>query len=131
MKGIVLFDGVCNLCNGTVQFIIHHDGAGYFQFASLQSIAGARFIKEYGLTPNMNSVILIENGSYYEKSDAALRICRKLEGGWKLLAIFSIIPKPIRDFVYDRIAKNRYRWFGKKDSCMLPNTENHNRFLEK
>ncbi|XJZ29070.1 thiol-disulfide oxidoreductase DCC family protein [Bacillota bacterium Lsc_1132] len=130
MAGIVLFDGLCNLCSGAVQFIIKRDPGGYFQFASLQSKAGIRFLKQYGIPDNLNSVILIDNGIFFEKSDAALKICLRLKGGWKLVAVFFIIPKPVRDLVYDAIANKRYRLFGKKDSCMLPTAENRKRFLD-
>ncbi len=130
MEGIVLFDGECNLCSGTVQFIIKRDPKGYFQFASLQSKTGMMLLKKYRLPSSQNSVILLEDGMAFEKSAAVLKICSRLTGLWKLIVIFRIIPKPIRDFVYDVIAKNRYRWFGKKDSCMLPSAENRRRFLE-
>lgn len=128
MGGIILFDGICNLCNGTVQFIIKHDPNEYFRFASLQSKAGSRLVKEFELQGALNTVILIENGKHFEKSDAVLKIARRL-GGWKLLTLFWILPKPVRDFVYDLIARNRYNWFGKRESCMIPTPENEKRFL--
>lgn len=128
MAAIILFDGVCNLCNGTVQFVIKHDPDEYFRFASLQSQAGKGLLKEHDLQRSLNTVILIEGGKFYEKSDAVLKIAGRLRG-WKLLSVFWILPKPIRDFVYDLISRNRYYWFGKRESCMLPTAENKKRFL--
>jgi predicted DCC family thiol-disulfide oxidoreductase YuxK len=130
MRSIILFDGVCNFCEGSVQFIIKRDPVGHFQFASLQSKTGERLLKQLEVKNHLESLVLIENHRYYKKSTAALRIFRNLKGGWKLLYVFRIIPTPIRDFFYDWIAKNRYKWFGKKDSCMIPTTEIRNRFLE-
>lgn len=129
-KAIVLFDGVCNLCNGSVQFIIRRDAAGFFQFASLQGGAGQALMAKYRLEGEMSSIVLIENDRVYLKSDAVLRICRHLKGGWRLLVIFRIVPRPLRNLVYDFIARNRYRWFGKQDTCMLPTPDIKNRFLE-
>ncbi|MGG5254316.1 thiol-disulfide oxidoreductase DCC family protein [Neobacillus sp. SM06] len=130
MVGIVLFDGECNLCSGTMQFIIKRDPNGYFRFGSLQSKTGMMLLKKYRLPENQNSVILLDDGMAFEKSAAVLKICSRLTGLWKLVVIFQIIPKPLRDFVYDVIATNRYRWFGKKISCMLPSAENRSRFLD-
>jgi predicted DCC family thiol-disulfide oxidoreductase YuxK len=123
--GIVLFDGVCNLCNGSVQFIIRHDTKDYFRFDSLQSHnqKGNRIPEDY------DSIILIENGKHYYRSTAALRITRRLNGLWKLLYIFIIVPPFIRNAVYDFIARNRYRWFGKQDVCMMPSAELKGKFL--
>jgi predicted DCC family thiol-disulfide oxidoreductase YuxK len=129
-RSIILFDGVCNFCESSVQFIIKRDPVGHFQFASLQSETGERLLKQLEVKNHLESLVLIENRRYYKKSTAALKICKNLKGGWKLLYIFRIIPTPIRDFFYDWIAKNRYKWFGKKDSCMIPTTEIRNRFLE-
>lgn len=130
MAGIILFDGVCNLCNNSVKSIIQRDSAGYFQFASLQSDVGQKLLQHYGLNDYINSFVLIENERYYLKSSAALRICKNLDGAWKLLSFLRIIPRPIRDFIYDRIAHNRYKWFGKQDSCMIPTPEIRKRFLD-
>ncbi|MFF2445831.1 thiol-disulfide oxidoreductase DCC family protein [Neobacillus sp. NPDC058068] len=130
MERIILFDGVCNLCNSSVQFILKRDPNGTFKFASLQGEAGQSLLKKYGLNTNINSFVLLENGEIHLKSTAALRICRKLTGAWRLLAVFLIIPRSIRDLFYGIIAKNRYRWFGKKDSCMLPKPEWKSRFLD-
>ncbi|SET00118.1 Predicted thiol-disulfide oxidoreductase YuxK, DCC family [Oceanobacillus limi] len=129
MSGIILFDGVCNFCDQSVQFILKRDEKHYFQFASLQSDAGKKLIKDFDVPTDIDSMILIENNKYYSKSSAALRICKNLKGLWRLLYGFLIVPKPIRDFAYGIIAKNRYKWFGKRDSCMLPPPEVRDRFL--
>jgi predicted DCC family thiol-disulfide oxidoreductase YuxK len=130
MVRIILFDGVCNLCNSSVQFILKRDPNGTFKFASLQGETGQALLKKYGLNTDSNSFVFIENDKIHLKSTAALRVCRKLTGAWRLLAAFLIIPGFIRDHFYGIIAKNRYRWFGKKDSCMLPKPEWKNRFLD-
>ena len=129
-KPLLLFDGVCNLCNSSVQFIIRHDPEQKFLFASLQSDKGQEILKELGLNAKeFNSLILIENGKAYMRSTGALRIARHLSGLWKFLYIFIIIPSFIRDFLYNFVAHNRYRFFGKKDHCMIPTPELKARFL--
>lgn len=128
--GIILFDGVCNLCNGTVQFILKRDPKGYFQFASLQSDAGQELLKKYNLpTEVFNSFVLIENDKAYLQSTGALRVARRLNAAWPMLYGFIIVPAFIRNFFYNLISKNRYRWFGKKEECMLPLPEWKGRFL--
>ncbi|MEX1383530.1 thiol-disulfide oxidoreductase DCC family protein [Lutibacter sp.] len=130
-KSIILFDGICNLCNTSVIFIIKHDKKAHFKFASLQSDAAKELLLQYNVKKiKIDSIILIENGTFYEKSTAALRISKKLNGGFKLLYIFILIPTFIRDWVYNYIAKNRYKWFGKKDNCMIPSEKLKSRFLE-
>lgn len=131
MDRIILFDGVCNFCNHSVQFIIKRDPNRYFKFASLQNEIGGELLKKYGLNQDMNSFVLIENEKVYVKSSGALQVCRNLKGSWKLLAVFQIIPRPLRDCIYDFIAKNRYKWFGKQESCKLPLPEDRERFLIK
>ncbi len=129
-KPLLLFDGICNLCNSSVQFIIRHDPEQKFLFASLQSDKGQEILKELGLNnKEFNSLILIENGKAYMRSTGALRIARHLSGLWKFLYIFIIIPSFIRDFLYNFVAHNRYRFFGKKDHCMIPTPELKARFL--
>lgn len=129
-KSLLLFDGVCNLCNSSVQFILLRDKKDRFRFASLQSDYGQNLLREHNLpTESFNSLVLVENGKVYKKSTAALRIARKLKGLWPILFAFIIIPPFIRNFVYDIIAKNRYRWFGKKEECMLPRPEWKQKFL--
>ena len=127
---IVLFDGVCNLCNGSVQFILQRDPAGKFRFASLQSDLAQRLLTERGLDPKaLDSVVVIDGGRLYRESDAALRIARDMKGAWKALTVFRVIPRPLRDWAYRLIARNRYRWFGKSDTCWLPTPELRGRFL--
>jgi predicted DCC family thiol-disulfide oxidoreductase YuxK len=129
-NGIILFDGVCNLCNRIVQFIIKRDNNGYFQFASQQSAKGKALMEKYRIDTNTDSFILIEQEKAYMKSAAALRVCRNLDGIWKVFYAGMIFPKPIRDSLYDYIARNRYKWFGKRDSCMLPGPDMKKRFIE-
>ena len=127
---VVLFDGVCNLCNGSVQFILKRDPRGRFRFASLQSETGRSLMAEHGLDPDvLSSVLLVEDGRVWRESSAALRIARHLPGGWKLLRVFAVVPRPLRDAVYRWIARNRYRWFGKTETCWLPTPELRERFL--
>lgn len=127
---IVLFDGVCNLCHGTVQFIIQADHRARFRFASLQSDAGERLLKEVGYQgPPLDSVVLVYGGKLWTHSDAVLEIARILGKGWALAYIFKGIPRSIRDRIYRWVAKNRYAWFGKKESCMLPTPNLKSRFL--
>jgi len=127
---IILFDGVCNLCNASVQFVIRHDPQARFKFAALQSATAEKLLQNCAFDrASLDSVILVEDGRVYIESDAALRIARKLGGGWWLLAGFSIVPRPIRDAVYRFIARNRYRWFGKQESCMMPTPDLRARFL--
>lgn len=126
---IVLFDGVCNFCDASVNFIISRDRAGVFRFAPLQSDAGRELIEKYSIPADVDSVILIDNDRAFIHSDAALRIAQRLGGVWKLLSLFRIVPRSIRDWGYKLFAKNRYRLFGKKDSCMMPTPEIRERFL--
>jgi predicted DCC family thiol-disulfide oxidoreductase YuxK len=129
-KSLILFDGVCNLCNSSVQFILLRDKKDKFRFASLQSDYGQSILKQYNLpTDKFNSLALVENSKIYQKSTGALRIARKLKGLWPMLYGFIIVPPFIRNLVYDIIAKNRYRWFGKKEECMLPRPEWKQKFL--
>jgi len=127
---ILLFDGVCNLCNRVVQFVIKRDTKATIKFASLQSDAGQVLLKKVGLpTDNFTSIVLIINNNHYLKSTAGLRVLKELGGVWKLLYVFIFLPKPLRDFIYDLIAKNRYQMFGKRDVCMLPTDDLKQRFL--
>lgn len=127
---IILFDGVCNLCNSSVNFIIDHDPHGNFQFAALQSNYGQEKLKELGFnTSDFDSIVLLSNGKVFKKSSAALRIAKKLSGLWPLLYIFIIVPPFIRHAVYDIISRNRYKWWGKRDSCRMPTPELKKRFV--
>lgn len=131
-KNLVLFDGVCNLCNSSVQLIIKRDKKDIFRFASLQSDLGKSLTNntEPQTESSLKSIVLIESdGRRYTKSTAALRIARHLSG-YSWLSVFLILPKFIRDFFYDVIARNRYRWFGKKDECMIPTPELQSKFLD-
>ncbi|WP_425392294.1 thiol-disulfide oxidoreductase DCC family protein [Ekhidna sp.] len=130
-KPIILFDGVCNLCNSSVQFVIKRDEKEQFLFASLQSeYAKENLPATLSEEDNLQSIVLKHRGSIKTKSTAALHIARKLNGLWPALYGLIIIPKFIRDWVYDIIAKNRYKWFGKKDQCMIPSPEMKSRFLD-
>lgn len=130
MSAVILFDGVCNFCNGAVNFIIARDKAGYFKFAPLQSEVGERLLAENGIDKiETDSVVLIEDGKVYTYSTAALRVARKFDGIWSWAYAFIVVPKPVRDFFYRLFAKYRYKLFGKKDECMLPTPEIRARFL--
>lgn len=130
-KKIILFDGICNFCNTTVIKIIALDKKNVFVFASLQSAVGREIINRIGIDcEKIDSIILYEpNLSYDIKSSAVLKIMNNFNGLWKLSQLFWIVPKPLRDLVYDFIAKNRYNWFGKRTSCMLPTLELKEKFL--
>ncbi|MBS4172757.1 thiol-disulfide oxidoreductase DCC family protein [Bacillus sp. FJAT-49736] len=130
MKNIILFDGVCNFCSQSVQFIIKRDPNGIFHFASLQSDIGKELLKQYGVDENIDSFVYVSEGKAYVKSSAALQVCRRLHGFWKWLYIFYFVPAPIRNSMYDFLAKNRYKWFGKMESCMIPSPEIRSRFLD-
>ena len=130
-KKLVLFDGVCNLCSSSVQFIIRHDKKNQFLFGSLQGKAGQEYLKKFNLPQDsLNSFMLVEGDTLYTRSSGALRMLKNLGNGWQLFYAFIIVPKFIRDSIYHIIAKNRYKWFGKKEECWLPNAELEARFLE-
>lgn len=129
-KPVVLFDGVCNLCSSSVIFIIKRDRASKIKFASLQSEFGHEQLRRFNLPASLlNSVLLIKEGKLYQRSNAALEIARMLDGVWPLLFFFKIVPRFLRDVIYDWIAKNRYQWFGKKEECMIPTPEMKARFI--
>jgi predicted DCC family thiol-disulfide oxidoreductase YuxK len=128
---VILFDGVCNVCSGSVRFILPRDRRARFRFASLQSDAAARLLTACGRPPgSLDSLVLIEDGRCYERSDAVLQIARRLPFPWKLAGGLRIIPRPVRDGLYRSFAARRYRWFGKKDACDLPPPGWRGRFLE-
>jgi len=130
IKKVILFDGVCNLCNHSVQFIIRHDPVGQFKFAALQSPFGQGQLRKFGIPQDaLNSVILVKEGVAFQRSDAALEIARDFTGIWKGLYYTNIIPRFFRDWIYDRISKNRYSLFGKRDECMIPTPELKARFI--
>jgi predicted DCC family thiol-disulfide oxidoreductase YuxK len=128
---VILFDGVCNFCSRSVQFIIRHDPKHRFRFASLQSEFGQKLMQHFGLPADQfNSFLLFENGKIYTRSTGALRVAKKLKGLWSLLYGFIILPRFIRDPVYNFIARNRYKWFGKKEECWIPTSELKSLFLD-
>jgi predicted DCC family thiol-disulfide oxidoreductase YuxK len=130
-KPLILFDGVCNLCNGSIQFVIKHDKESKFLFASLQSEKGQEILKHLGLkTDNFDSFILLDKGEIYTKSSGVLKEAAILGGWFKIFTIFYLVPTFIRDLFYSFVAKNRYRFFGKKDACMIPTPELKARFLQ-
>jgi predicted DCC family thiol-disulfide oxidoreductase YuxK len=130
-KPLILFDGVCNLCNGSVQFVIKHDKESKFLFTSLQSDKGQEILKHFGMkTDDFDSFILLDKGEIYTKSSGVLKEAVILGGWFKIFAIFYLVPTFIRDLFYSFVAKNRYRFFGKKDSCMIPTPELKARFLQ-
>ena len=131
IKGhLLLFDGVCNLCNGYVQFVIKRDTKSKFVFAPLQSNIGEEAIKAFGYKADvLSSVLLVKNGKLFDRSDVPLEIAKDLSGLWPIFSALKIIPKFIRDKIYSWVAHNRYNWFGKKEECMIPSPELKARFL--
>jgi predicted DCC family thiol-disulfide oxidoreductase YuxK len=143
---VILFDGVCNLCNAAVQFIMRRDAHAFFRFAPLQSEAASRLLAAHDASPATavapptrlasgdtdpwQSIVLIEDGRVYRRSTAVLRIARRLGAFWPILSILLVLPAPWRDAVYAFIARNRYRWFGRHDTCMIPTREQRSRFLD-
>ncbi|MEO7924451.1 MAG: thiol-disulfide oxidoreductase DCC family protein [Chitinophagaceae bacterium] len=128
---VILFDGVCNFCNYWVNFAIRHDRKKKLRFTPLQGGTAERILPRYNIHPTaLSSVIFIDKGKAYTQSSAAIRICKYLDGGWKLFYALMIIPKFLRDLIYNIIARNRYKWFGKKESCMVPATGLKERFLD-
>lgn len=129
-RALILFDGVCNLCNHSVQFIIKRDRVGYFSFAALQSNLGQSLLKEHNISGvDFESIVLIEESKSFQRSTAALEIARKLDGSWPLFYAFIIVPRFIRDWIYDLVSKNRYRMFGRQDQCMIPTPALKSRFV--
>ena len=130
MSAIILFDGVCNFCNGSVKFIIERDKEAYFKFAPLQSDVGEKLLRENGVDKvETDSVVLIEDGKVYTRTTAALRIARRLSGAWRWFYGFIVVPSFVRDVFYKLFAKYRYKMFGKQEACMLPTPEVRERFL--
>ncbi len=130
MSAIILFDGVCNFCNDSVNFVIKNDKRNYFKFTPLQSEIGGKLLDEHKINrEETDSVVVVENEKAYTHSTAALRIAKGLGGIWSLAYAFIIVPRFIRDAAYNLIARNRYKWFGKKDACMLPTPEIREKFL--
>jgi predicted DCC family thiol-disulfide oxidoreductase YuxK len=126
---IIIFDGICNLCNKFVNFIIDRDSKMYFKFATSQSKFGQAIFQKFHLSSIPETIVLIEAGQCYMRSDAVLKVIMRLDGFWPLLHSLKLIPRPIRDAVYSLIARNRYRWMGKQEVCRIPTVEVQKRFL--
>lgn len=126
---MILFDGHCNLCDASVRFVVDHDPQGRFHFASLQSPIAEQLLADCPEAANTDSVVLVEQGQCFTRSTAALRIARHLSGGWPLLTALRVVPRPLRDVVYDWVARNRHRWFGRREHCRIPTPEEQQRFL--
>lgn len=127
---VVLFDGVCKLCNGWATFLIRHDRAQRFRLASVQSSEGQAILQHFGLpTERFDTMAYVENGALFVRSDAVLRIVAQLPAPWRWAALLRVLPRALRDWAYDRIALNRYRLFGRYDSCLLPSADHAGRFL--
>jgi predicted DCC family thiol-disulfide oxidoreductase YuxK len=129
LEKIVLFDGVCNLCSSSVRFIISHNSKKNIKFASLQSAFGQSQLQKYQLPIEVRTIVLIKGEQYFTKSSAVLEICKELNRLYPLLTFFKIIPLPLRDWIYNFVARRRYQWFGKKDQCWLPTLELQSRFI--
>lgn len=131
LERIVIFDGVCNLCSRSAQFIIRHDSRHVFKLATAQSMAGRTLLLDLGLDPEkLETFVLLKEGRAYLRSDAALAIAKDLDWPWCALKMLRIIPRLLRDPFYNMVARNRYRWFGRKDRCMIPTDDIRSRFIE-
>lgn len=127
---VILFDGVCNLCNGAVQFVVARDRPGHFRFAALQSAPARHLLEQHGLpAADLGTVVLVDGDRAYTKSDAVLRIVRHLSFAWPLLSVGRVVPRRWRDAIYDWVARNRYDWFGRRRTCMVPAEDLRDRFL--
>jgi predicted DCC family thiol-disulfide oxidoreductase YuxK len=131
LANLILFDGMCNLCNGFVQFVIERDSDGRFHFGALQSAAARRVLDQHAApSPLADSVVLVEEGRVFTGSTAALRIVRHLRFPWPLAGAFLAIPRPLREWIYSAVARRRYSWFGKREHCMVPTPALRSRFIE-
>jgi predicted DCC family thiol-disulfide oxidoreductase YuxK len=127
---LILFDGVCNLCSALVQFVIRHDPAAKFRFAAIQSEIGGEIFQSHGLDPaDLQTFVFAAEGKMFLRSDAAIEVVSRFGGAWRIFRIFQFVPKVLRDSIYSFIARNRYRWFGRKEVCMVPTPEISERFL--
>ncbi|WP_217218454.1 thiol-disulfide oxidoreductase DCC family protein [Deinococcus peraridilitoris] len=129
MKAVVLFDGVCNLCHASVQFLLRRDVRGELRFASLQSRVGRELLACHGVAADLHSVVLIDHGQAYQESDAVVHLARRLPFPWRLAWGLRVIPRPLRDAVYRLVAAHRYRIFGRTERCLVPEANWHDRFL--
>lgn len=128
---LVIFDGVCNFCIGSVNFVLRHEASHDLRFAPVQSSTGTQLVRELGFDPHdAKTFVLVDGGKAYVRSAAAIRVARYLRWPWRALVAIWIVPRPIRDWVYNRFAANRYRWFGRKESCMVPTPELRRRFVQ-
>jgi len=131
MTDIVIFDGECNLCARSVQFILRHEARPHFRFSPLQSAAGARMLAAHGFpSTEVSSFVLVSDGQVFTRSTAAIRIAREFKLPWRFLRVLWLVPRPLRDLLYDWVARNRYAWFGKAESCMVPTPELGSRFIQ-
>jgi predicted DCC family thiol-disulfide oxidoreductase YuxK len=129
-QNLILFDGVCNFCNGAVQMVIEIDRQKVFKFASIQSELGQRLYREHGLDPgDIQTLMLVDGDRILTKSDAVLAVLAKLEGGWQLLSAFQVLPRSLRDVAYSEFARQRFRLFGRRESCMVPTDDVCDRFI--
>lgn len=127
---VLLFDGVCNLCNGSVQWVLTHDLKRQFRFAALQSDTGQALLHRFGLDPSqLDTAVLVDGDRVFLRSEVPLEVARRIGGPWVFFLIFRVLPRPLRDGMYNWVARNRYRWFGQQESCMLPRPEWKDRFL--
>ncbi len=130
MHPVVVFDGICNFCCASVQFVIRHDRDARFRFTPLQSPLGRSLLEQYGIKPDdVDTILLVHNDRAYERSDALLEIASTFRGPWKLLCIFRLIPRSFRDLLYRGFARNRYRLFGRRDQCLVPTDDIASRFV--
>jgi len=130
LDNLVVFDGVCHFCTKLVQFVLRHESDHVLRFAPMQSTTGSRILRELGIDPeDAQTFVVISGGEALIKSDAALSLMNHLRGGWKALRILGVLPRPMRDWAYGVVARNRYRWFGRFDQCMVPSPEVQDRFI--
>ena len=131
VNNVVFFDGVCNLCNSSVNFLIDRDPQSKFRLASLQSEYAQQFLPKFGVNPSkIDSIAFYSTGKLYRQSRAVLEIAKRMRRGWPLLYVFIIVPGFLRDAIYNWIARNRYKWFGKQDTCRVPTPDLRSRFLD-
>jgi predicted DCC family thiol-disulfide oxidoreductase YuxK len=131
MNDIVIFDGICSLCTHSVRFILNHEADQSIRFAPVQSLAGKRLMRDYGFDPDdAKTLVFLSAGKLYSKSDAVIQVSKSLRWPWKMLGAVKIIPRPVRDWVYDLIARHRYRWFGRYETCISPSPNLKARFIE-
>jgi predicted DCC family thiol-disulfide oxidoreductase YuxK len=130
-NNLILFDGVCNLCNALVQFVIRHDANGKFRFAPIQSEIGREIFERHDLDPDdLQTFVFMMERRMFLRSDAAIEVASRFGGAWAILRVFLLVPRSLRDFIYSFIARHRYQWFGRKDVCMIPTPEIRERFLQ-